>query len=81
MNNLGNLKDKGYNGISIKEYFTITERGMIKDFAEKVKSDNEKEASDSDKIWVVRGSQKNGLFLKKVTKYKLNRVQTLARVQ
>ena len=70
MDNLRNLKDKGYNGISIKEDHTITERGMIKDFAEKAKSANEKEAPDSDKIWVVRGSPKNGLFLKKVSTFK-----------
>ena len=68
MSNLCNLKDKGYNGISITEDHTITERKMIKDFVDQAKQANENEALESDKFWVVRGTPKNGLFLKKVTK-------------
>ena len=68
MSNLSNLKDKGYNGISITEDHTITERKMIKDFVDQAKQANENEAPESDKFWVVRGTPKNGLFLKKVTK-------------
>ena len=79
MNNLSNLKDKGYNGISITEDHTITERKMIKDFVDQAKLSNENESPDSDKFWVVRGSPKNGLFLKKVTKS--TRSQTLAQSQ
>lgn len=70
MENLRNLKDKGYNGISITEDYTFAERGMIKDFREKAKSANEQLAPDSEKTWVVRGTPKNGLFMKKVTKFK-----------
>jgi len=70
MNNLRNLKDKGYNGISVTEDHTMTERNMIKDFTDKSKSANLKEGPESDKVWVVRGSPKNYLFLKKVTKRK-----------
>ena len=73
--NLSNLKDKGYNGISITEDHTITERKMIKDFVDQAKQANEKERSDSDIFWVVRGSPKNGLYLKKVTKSTKNQSQ------
>ena len=72
---MSNLKDKGYNGISITEDHTITERKMIKDFVDQAKQANEKERSDSDIFWVVRGSPKNGLYLKKVTKSTKNQSQ------
>ena len=68
MNNLPNLKDKGYKGISITHDYTLTERKMVKDFVNQARKANENEKSNSDKFWVVRGSPKNGLFLKKVTK-------------
>ena len=68
MNNLSNLKNKGYNGISVKDDYTMTERNMIRDFVEKAKLANANEMQDSDKMWVVRGTPKNGLFLKKVTR-------------
>ena len=68
ISNLRNLKDKGYSGISITEDYTIAERGMINDFKEKAKSANGQLSAESDKIWVVRGNPKNGLFLKQVTK-------------
>ena len=70
MENLRNLKDKGYNGISITEDYTFAEREMIKDFREKAKSANEQLAPDSEMTWVVRGNPKNGLFTKKVKKFK-----------
>ena len=67
MGNLKNLKDKPeYNGISIKEDFTISERSMIKEFVKRANEKNEKEPSDSEYVWRVRGSPKNRLFLKKV---------------
>jgi hypothetical protein len=68
MNNLKNLKDRGYNRISITDDYTVTERKIIKDFVEKAKEANINEATDSEKIWVVRGCPKNGLFLKKLTR-------------
>ena len=81
MNNLRNLKEKGYNGISIAEDHTITGRKMIKDFAEKAQSANDNEASDSEKIWVVRGSPKNGLFLKKGTKFNFQKARSTMQTQ
>ena len=68
MNNLKNLKDKGYNRISITDDYTVTERKIIKDFVEKAKEANNKESTDSEYVWVVRGSPKNGLFLKRLIK-------------
>ena len=65
MNNLRNLKDKGYNGISIAEDHTIMERKMIKDFAEKAQSANDNEACDFEKNWVFRGSPKMVFFSRK----------------
>ena len=76
MNNLPNLKDKGYKGISITHDYTLTERKMVKDFVNQAKKANENENSNSDKFWVVRGSPKNGLFLKKVTKRSKDPTQT-----
>lgn len=80
INNLRNLKDKGYKGISVTEDHTMTERNMIKDFAEKAKSANEKEGPEFDKVWVVRGSPKNYLYIKKVTKSKVKTTQAPATV-
>ena len=68
MNNLKNLKDKGYNRISITDDYTVTERKIIKDFVEKAKEANSNESPDSENIWVVRGCPKNGLFLKRLTR-------------
>ena len=67
MGNLKNLKDKPeYNGISIKEDFTISERSTIKEYVKRANEKNEIEPSDSEYVWRVRGSPKNRLFLKKV---------------
>ena len=67
--NLKNLKGKSnYNGISIKEDFTISERSIIKEYVQRANEKNEKEAGDSEYFWRVRGSPKNRLFLKKVMK-------------
>ena len=54
---------------------------MIKDFAEKAQSANDNEASDSEKIWVVRGSPKNGLFLKKGTKFNFQKARSTMQTQ
>ena len=67
--NLKNLKGKSnYNGISIKEDFTISERSIIREYVQRANEKNEKEAGDSEYVWRVRGSPKNRLFLKKVMK-------------
>ena len=68
MSNLKNLKNKGYTRISITDDYTLTERRIIKDFVEKAKEANNKEPTDSENIWVVRGCPKNGLFLKRLIK-------------
>jgi len=65
LQSLCNLKEyEGYKGISITDDFTPSERGMIKEWSEKAKKKNENE-NDESIIWRVRGSPKNGLFLKK----------------
>ena len=66
MGNLKNLKDKPeYNGISIKEDFTISERSMIKEYVKRANEKNEKEPSDTEYVWRVRGSPKKGCSSKK----------------
>jgi len=66
--NLGKLKGKiCYQGIHITDDFTYNERMLIRDFSEQAKSKNLKE-NNSDYVWRVRGSPKNGLFLKRFMK-------------
>ena len=67
--NLKNLKgNASYKGISIKEDYTFNERLLIKEFADQARENNTKEDSNSNNIWRVRGSPKNGLTLKRLTK-------------
>ena len=69
MNNLKYLKGKSeFNGVSIKEDFTISERNMIRDYVRQANEKNEIESIESEYVWRVRGSPKNRLFLKKVMK-------------
>ena len=69
MGNLRNLKDnENYKGISIKEDYTINERQLIKSYTEQAKTMNELErAKKSTTVYKVRGTPKNGLFLKRFT--------------
>ena len=68
MKNLANLKGKStYKGISITEDFTVFERGLIKEWANKAK-ERTKEENDSGFVWRVRGSPFKGLYLKKIKK-------------
>ena len=64
--NLRNLKGKNlYNKISIREDYTFTERSLVKSFIEQAKLKNqEEEGRNSNIIWRVRGTPKNGLTLK-----------------
>ena len=62
---LKNLKGKStYRSIHISEDYTLTERKLIRDFNEQAKVKTAQEA-DSNIIYRVRGSPKNGLFIKK----------------
>ena len=68
--NLRNLKGKNlYNKISVREDYTFTERSLVKSFIEQAKLKNqEEEGRNSNIIWRVRGTPKNGLTLKKFTR-------------
>ena len=69
MMKLPNLKDKAeYKGVSITEDYTVTERKLIQDWRDKAKTKNEEEGPDSNYVWRVRGTPKNGLDLKRFPK-------------
>ena len=71
MSNLRSLKDKEeFKGISVTEDYTVDERVMIKEWREKAKANNAKESTDSQHVWKIRGTPKNGLRLMKVLKLK-----------
>ena len=71
MSNLRYLKGKdAYNKISVTEDLTLSERKMIKDYVEKAKQQNKELGANAKTIVVVRGSPKNGLYLKEVMKEK-----------
>ena len=66
MKNLANLKGKSkYKGISVTKDFTVFERGLIKEWANKAK-ERTKEENDSGFVWRVRRSPFKGLYLKKI---------------
>ena len=67
--NLRNLKGMNlYKKISIREDYTFTERSLVKNFIQQAKLKNrEEEIKNSNIIWRVRGTPKNGLTLKKFT--------------
>ena len=66
MANLRNIKDQvEFKGLSVTDDYTIAERRMIKEWTDKVKENNDKESPDSNYMWRVRGTPKNGLRLKK----------------
>jgi hypothetical protein len=71
MSNLRFLKGKEtYNKVSITEDYTISERKMIKDYVDKAKKQNRELGDDAKSVVVVRGSPKNGLYLKEIMKEK-----------
>ena len=71
MTNLKNLKDyTEFKGISITDDYTVSERQMIKEFANKAKEKSLLEPEGSNSVWRVRGTPKNGLVLKRYTKVK-----------
>ena len=67
LRNLSNLKgNSDYVGISIKEDYTINKRMLIRDYVEQAKALNALETTKRSKFeYRVRGTPKNGLFLKK----------------
>ena len=75
MSNLRHLKGKeGYNKISITDDYTMSERKMVKDYVDMAKQKNRELGNDAKTIILVRGTPKNGLYLKEVMKEK--KVQT-----
>ena len=66
---LTNLKDKEeYKGVSVTEDYTVTERKLLQDWRDRAKAKNEAEEPESNYVWRVRGTPKNGLELKKFLK-------------
>ena len=66
MSQLNKLKDadQSFRNISVRDDYTIEERELIKTFVEEAKRKNE---SQNTTAWKVRGTQKNGLHLVKIT--------------
>ena len=55
-----------YKGINITPDYTFSERQLIKDFCIEAREKSmEKEKNDSSYVWRVRGTPKNGMFLKR----------------
>jgi hypothetical protein len=72
MNNLKNLKDvyltdTDFSNLSVTDDYTSAERDIIKVFHQKAASLNENN-TDQDYVYKVRGTPKNGMFLKKLRK-------------
>jgi hypothetical protein len=75
MSNLRHLKGKEvYNKISITDDYTMSERKMVKDYVDMAKQKNRELGNDAKTIILVRGTPKNGLYLKELMKEK--KVQT-----
>ena len=72
-----NLKgNELYKGISVTDDYTVNEREIIREFVKKAKEENEKEDKDSNYIWRVRGCPKDGLTIKRLTKFPRKTNQT-----
>ena len=68
LRNLRHLKGKTiYKSISITADYTYSERQLINDYRERANIKNDLE-EDKNYIWRVRGTPKNGLFLKRINK-------------
>ena len=68
MRSLRNLKGNSkYNGISITDDYTLAQREMINDYRTEAKEMNSKN-ENNEHYYCVRGTPKNGLFIKKVKK-------------
>ena len=70
--NLSNLKQLDqYKGIGLTDDYTASEREVLREWTNKARERNEKE-NDNSVIWRVRGTPKNGLFLKKFLRHQTN---------
>ena len=69
MANLRNLKGREeYKRISVKDDYTIQDRNLIKQWIDKANEANKKEPADAMYEWKVRGTPKNGMFIKRFLK-------------
>ena len=69
LQNLTNLKNQAsFKGVSITEDYTAAERTLLKEWRDKAKAKNDDEETESNYIWRVRGTPKNGLMLKRFLK-------------
>ena len=69
LQNLRKLKDdERYKGIGITEDYTFSERKLIQEYNVRAKERNENDPEKDSYVWRVRGSPKNGLFIKKFRK-------------
>lgn len=57
--------------ISISEYYTVTERQMVKELTNKIKKKNPLKLENSDFVWTVKGTSKNELVLKRLREVKV----------
>lgn len=58
-------------GIRITEYYTVTERRMIKELTNTIKEKNPLKLENSDFVWTVKGTSKNELVLKRLREVKV----------
>ena len=69
LQNLRKLKDdERYKGIGITEDYTFSERKLTQEYNVRAKERNENDPEKDSYVWRVRGSPKNGLFIKKFRK-------------
>ena len=57
--------------ISISEYYTVTERQMVKELTNKIKEKYPLKLENSDFVWTVKGTSKNELVLKRLREVKV----------
>lgn len=77
MRSLKNLKGNSqYKGISITEDYTVAERELIKNYRTEAKDLNARNECE-DFFFSVRGTPKNGLFIKKIKKVKTVEPQSM----
>ena len=79
MGNLTNLKGNDmYKKISVTEDYTVSERKMIQEMREQVKEKNNQEPEDSEFVYKLRGTPKNGLMIRRMKKIKSEKSSTTA---
>ena len=71
MGNLSKLKGNVmYKKVSVTEDYTVSERKMIQEMREQVKEKNNQEPEDSEFVYKLRGTPKNGLMIRRMKKIK-----------